>query len=174
MSKTSRKWILTGLITVFLALLAISTHHNIEYELGNRPSYAISSHDDHIKNGVMVLCYHRILSSNQMVRFDENVSPNSQFHDFNVNLPEFKKQMNYLQAHHIKVISMPELIEKVNDHEPIRGKSVVITFDDIDRTMIDNAFPVLLKHHYPFTDSITQVILVGTSRGRSWQPGRQF
>lgn len=154
MTKTQRKWALTGFIVLFLSLLAYSTHRNIEYELGNRPSYAISTHDQRIKNGVMVFCYHRILNNTRMVKFDEDVSPNSQFHDFNVNLPEFKQQMNYLQDHHIKVISMPELIRKIDRHEPLRGKMVTITFDDIDRTMIGNALPVLLKHHYPFTDSI--------------------
>lgn len=154
MNKTTRKIILSSVIVLFLIALAISVHHNIKYELGNRPSYAISARDQHIKNGVMVFCYHRVLNNNDMVKFDENVSPNSQFHDFNVNLPAFKRQMNALQANHIKVISLPKLIKIMDTHQPIHGKYVVLTFDDIDRTMIDNAFPVLQKHHYPFTDSI--------------------
>ncbi|GHP13317.1 intercellular adhesion protein [Lentilactobacillus fungorum] len=154
MNKTKRKWLLAGIVTLFLALLAFTTHRNIAYELGNRPSYAISAHDQRIKNGVMVFCYHRILADNQIVKFDEDVSPNSQFHDFNVNQPQFKQQMAYLHTHHIRVLSMPDLINTVNHRKPIRGKSVVITFDDIDRTMIENALPTLMRYHYPFTVSI--------------------
>lgn len=154
MTKTQRKWILVTVITVFLAFLAVSVHHNIKYQLGNKPDFEISHHDQYVKNGIMVFCYHRILAPNDMVKFDERVSPNSQFHDFNVNFPAFKSQMNYLQTHHIKVISMPQMIKMVEKRKPIHGRYVTITFDDIDRTMIDNALPVLLKHHYPFTDSI--------------------
>ncbi|GEP23218.1 polysaccharide deacetylase family protein [Lentilactobacillus diolivorans] len=156
MSKTKRKWILTTFILVFLALLAVTVRHNIKYQLGNRPSYAISKYDERIKNGVMVFCYHRVLddTDNDIVKFDEEVSPNSQFHDFNVNLSSFKHQMAYLQTHHIRVISLPTLIHMVTNRQPIHGRYVVITFDDIDRTVINNAFPVLLKYHYPFTDSI--------------------
>lgn len=154
MSKTSRKWILSGLIGVFLILLGFSVHRNIEYELGNKPDFQITKHDERVKNGVMVFCYHRILNTDGLVKFDENVSPNTQFHDFNVNLPSFKRQMNYLQNHHVKVISLPTMMKMVEKRVPLHGKYVVITFDDIDRTMIDNAMPVLLKHHFPFTDSI--------------------
>lgn len=154
MGKKTRLGILIGVIIAFLTILAISVHHNIKYELGNRPDYAISKRDEQIKNGVMVLCYHRILAANEIVKFDQQVSPNSQFHDFNVNLSQFKHQMDVIQAHHVKVLAMPQLIKLVEKHRPIHGRYVVITFDDIDRTMIDNALPVLLKHHYPFTDSI--------------------
>lgn len=154
MSKTSRKWILSGFILVFLVLLAVSVRHNIAYQLGNRPDFAISKRDQRIKNGIMVFSYHRILAPNDIVRFDEKVSPNTQFHDFNVNLPSFKKQMYYLKSHHIKVISIKQMIAMAHSKRPIRGKYVVITFDDVDRTSIDNAFPILEKLHYPFTQSI--------------------
>lgn len=154
MSKTSRKWILSGFIVAFLVALGFSVHRNIQYELGNKPDFQITKNDEHIKSGVMVFCYHRILNTSGLVKFDEEVSPNTQFHDFNVNLPSFKRQMNYLASHHVKVISMPTMIKMVDSHQAFHGKYVVISFDDIDRTMIDNALPVLMKHHYPFTDSI--------------------
>ncbi len=154
MSRTSRKWILSGFIVIFLALLAVSVRHNIEYQLGNRPDFAISKRDQRVKNGIMVFSYHRILNPTGLVKFDEAVSPNTQFHDFNVNLPSFKKQMYYLRSHHVKVISIKQMMAMAHSKRPIHGKYVVITFDDIDRTSIENAFPVLQKLHYPFTQSI--------------------
>ncbi|EEI20299.1 Poly-beta-1,6-N-acetyl-D-glucosamine N-deacetylase [Lentilactobacillus hilgardii] len=154
MNKKARVCILISIIATFLIFLAVSVNRNIRYEIGNHPSYAIPKQDEHIENGVMVFSYHRILNDQSIVKFDEMVSPNSQFHDFNVNLPAFKRQMNALQKNHIKVISLPDLIKMFAIHKKIRGKYVVLTFDDIDRTMIDNALPVLLKHQYPFTDSI--------------------
>lgn len=154
MSKTSRKWILAALITIFWALLAVSVRHNIAYQLGNRPDFSLSKRVQRTKNGILVFSFHRVLNPTDIVKFDEKVSPNTQFHDFNENLPIFKQQMNYLHTHHVKVISIKQMIAMAHSNRPIRGKYVVITFDDIDRTSIDNAYPVLKKLHYPFTQSI--------------------
>lgn len=98
MNKTTRKWLLAGFLLVFCGLLAVTVHRSITFELGNRPSYTISERDQQRPNGIMVFCYHRILDDNQVVKVDEKLSSNSQFHDFNVNVSDFKKQMNYLAA----------------------------------------------------------------------------
>ncbi len=45
MSKTTRKWILAGFLLLVLGALAVSVKRNIAFELGNKPSYAISTHD---------------------------------------------------------------------------------------------------------------------------------
>ncbi|GEK28642.1 polysaccharide deacetylase family protein [Furfurilactobacillus siliginis] len=116
----------------------------------------------------MVFCYHRILDDNQVVKVDERLSSNSQFHDFNVNVSDFKKQMNYLAAHHIKVISTAQMVQMVDQRQAIRGHYVVLTFDDIDRTTVDNAAPIMLKHHYPFT------ILVITGNTGEYRDGTKL
>lgn len=154
MSKTTRKWILAGFLLLVLGVLAVSVKRNIAFELGNKPSYAISTHDEKKPAGIMVFCYHRILDDNKTVKLDERLSPNSQFHDFNVNLSDFKQQMATLAREHVKVISTAQMVQMVESHRRIHGRYVVLTFDDIDRTTVDNAAPVMINHHFPFTVSI--------------------
>ncbi|HAT54982.1 MAG TPA: polysaccharide deacetylase, partial [Lactobacillus sp.] len=154
MSKTTRKWVLAGVLLVVLATLAVSVKRNIAFELGNKPSDAIPIHDERKPAGIMVFCYHRVLDDNKVVRLDERLSPNSQFHDFNVNLSDFKRQMATLARDHVKVISTAQMVQLVESHRRIHGRYVVLTFDDIDRTTVDNAAPVMIKHHFPFTISV--------------------
>lgn len=154
MSKTTRKWLLAGFLILIFTCLGISVQRNIKFELGNKTSYAISTHDQNMRAGIMVFCYHRVLKNTPTVRLDERLSSNSQFHDFNVNLNDFKAQMAYLHRHHIQVISTAEMIQLAMSHQRLKHRYVVLTFDDIDRTTIDNALPVMMKYRDPFTVSI--------------------
>ncbi|WP_054699848.1 polysaccharide deacetylase family protein [Secundilactobacillus odoratitofui] len=154
MTKIMRKWILGIIIVVFLGLIAINVKKNIKFELGNRENYALAAKDQKIKNGIMVLCYHRILNDNLAVKTVQAVSPNNQLHAYNVNLSDFKVQMNDLERQHIKVISTSEMVKMLKSNQPVRGKYVVLTFDDVDRTFAENAAPVMKQHHYPYTASI--------------------
>ncbi|GKT03849.1 polysaccharide deacetylase family protein [Furfurilactobacillus sp. WILCCON 0119] len=154
MSKTTRKWLLAGFAVIICVILGITVQRSIQFELGNRPSYAVSARDQHKQNGIMVFCYHRVLNDTDTVKLDERLSPNSQFHDFNVNLSTFKKQMAALKRDHVTVISTTQMTQMLNEHRHIHGRYVVLTFDDIDRTTIDNAAPVMKQHHFPFTVSI--------------------
>ncbi|WP_010621801.1 polysaccharide deacetylase family protein [Paucilactobacillus suebicus] len=154
MTKTTRKWILGIFIVFLLSALSFEVHKQVKFELGNRESYALSKKDEQTKNGIIVFCYHRVLNNNSTVKTVEKLSPNNQLHVYNVNLSTFKNQMNFLQKHHIKVISTTQMASMLQKHREVRGKYVVITFDDVDRTLAENAAPVLEKHHYPFTASI--------------------
>ncbi|MFC6254885.1 polysaccharide deacetylase family protein [Secundilactobacillus hailunensis] len=155
MTKTMRKWLLGIIIVVFIGLIAVNVRKSTKFELGTRENYALTSRDATIKNGIMVFCYHRILNNNDMmVKSVEALTPNNQLHVYNVNLSEFKKQMHFLQQHHIKVISTAQMAKMLKNNQPIHGKYVVLTFDDIDRTMTENAAPVMKHYGYPFTASI--------------------
>ncbi len=154
MKKTIRKWVLALFIVVFCGLLAINVQKNIHFELGNRPSFALPSQTTKIKNGIIIFCYHRVIKDTPIVKAIEKISPNNQLHVYNVNLTSFKKQMNFLKQNHIKVISTNEMVKMLSHHHPIKGKYVVITFDDIDRTIPENAAPILIKDKFPFTLSV--------------------
>lgn len=101
-------------------------------------------------NGIAILCYHRISPSNDMTYFAQKNSNNSQLHSFNVNKNTFEKQMNYLKRNHIPVISLNKAIQLVKQG-PLKKKYVVLTFDDIDQTIIKNALPLLHQYHFPYT-----------------------
>lgn len=154
MTKTTRKWVLGIAIMAFLAILAVNVRKSIKFELGNRENYALASNDMKIKNGIMVFCYHRILDDNVAVKTVESLTPNNQLHVYNVNLSAFKHQMALLHQHHVRVISTHQMVQMLAKNRPIHGKYVVLTFDDIDRTMTENAAPVMAKYGYPYTASI--------------------
>lgn len=154
MTKTTRKWLLGIFIAAFLILLTVTVQKNLKFELGNRENFALADSDKRLKNGIMVLCYHRVLNDNTAVKTVEDLTPNNQLHAYNENLSQFKQQMDYLAKHHVKVISTSQMVTMLKKHKTVHGKYVVLTFDDIDRTLVENAAPVMKKHHYPFTASI--------------------
>lgn len=155
MTKTMRKWVLGIIIVVFIGLVAVNVRKSTKFELGTRENYALASNDAKTKNGIMVLCYHRILNDDdKMVKTVEALTPNNQLHVYNVNVSAFRKQMRFLHQHHIRVISTTQMLNMLKNNQPIHGKYVVLTFDDIDRTMVENAAPVMKQYDYPFTASI--------------------
>lgn len=155
MTKTMRKWVLGFIIIAFVGLIAVNVRKSTKFELGTRENYALASSDTNIKDGIMVFCYHRILNDNDpMVKSIEALTPNNQLHVYNVNVSAFKKQMQFLHRHHIKVISTAQMISMLKNNQQVHGKYVVLTFDDIDRTMAENAAPIMKHYGYPFTASI--------------------
>lgn len=105
--------------------------------------------------GIMVLCYHRITPSNSLTLYAQKKSFNSQLHAFNVPEKDFKAQMKYLHDQHVKVISIEKMYELLHSNQPLKDKYVVLTFDDIDHTIINNAIPTVEKYHFPYTVFIT-------------------
>ncbi|MGV7331537.1 hypothetical protein PJK51_29365, partial [Mycobacterium kansasii] len=63
-------------------------------------------------------------------------------------MQDFEQQMTFLKKNHIKVLTSSELIEKLNKKEVI-GKAVVVTFDDIDKSLPENAYPIMKKLDLP-------------------------
>jgi peptidoglycan/xylan/chitin deacetylase (PgdA/CDA1 family) len=62
----------------------------------------------------------------------------------------FEKQMLYL-AKQCRLISLNDLIERIDNQKPILDKTVIVTFDGGYRDNYDNAFPILQNHKIPCT-----------------------
>lgn len=103
-----------------------------------------------IKDGVIVLAYHRILQKNEVVNFAQKVSKNPQLQEYNVSQDNFNAQMAWLKKENISVWSSDDLIKHVKAND-IRGKHVVLTFDDIDTTLPRNAAQTMFREKLPFT-----------------------
>ncbi|GEA94308.1 polysaccharide deacetylase family protein [Weissella viridescens] len=112
------------------------------------PAYSGMFHQE--SNGVTVLTYHRILKDSGLNRAAKHVSSNDQLHEYNVTETEFKKQMDFLAKKHVKVISYEEMLN-MKANGPIHGKYVVLTFDDVDRSMPENAANILEQKQFPYT-----------------------
>lgn len=104
------------------------------------------------KNEIVILMYHRV-----------NDSINK---ELSVKEKNFKRQMEYLKKKKYQVISMDEAERKIKNRD-IRGKTIVLTFDDGYEDFYTNSFPVLKKHGYP---SIVYIVpgYIGTAKVFPW------
>ena len=141
-----------GLIAILVFMSTRETKKYVQDGKKEQPDFAYESllKDN---DGIIVLCYHRVLKDTVVTNFAYSISHNSQLHEYNVFLQDFEQQMTFLKKNHIKILTSSELIEKLNKKEVI-GKAVVITFDDIDKSLPENAYPIIKKLDLPFTQFI--------------------
>ena len=63
----------------------------------------------------------------------------------------FEHQMEFLKAHHYRVLPLAELVSEIKSGKKIPMETVAITFDDGYLDNFKNAFPVLKKMDFPAT-----------------------
>ena len=103
-------------------------------------------------NGCLVLSYHRILSSNKMLKFLGTIAGNKQLTTYNINKDNFEKQILYMKEKGVSFITPEQFSLYLEGKKPLPSeKCVLITFDDIDETVYLNAFPILKKYNIPAT-----------------------
>ncbi|WP_165964699.1 polysaccharide deacetylase family protein [Periweissella cryptocerci] len=148
--------IIIGLVLFLVGVLVIelvSAAQQIQQAAKTQPNYSNTKAFRSSENGIVVLCYHRILKQTDTVKMAEQISQDAQLQTFNVPVNEFAHEMRYLKSQHIPVISPSEMLKLVHGGK-INRKYVVITFDDIDRTVIENAVPILKRYQFPYTTFI--------------------
>jgi len=67
----------------------------------------------------------------------------------------FSAHMGYLKDNGFDVIGLMDLVRMVQDRVSIPDKSIVITFDDGYRSVLENALPVLHRYHFTATVFVT-------------------
>jgi len=139
------------LLSGLLVLTVISSKKTVEESQALTPEFDYQ----HLfrQDGMIVLVYHRVLKETTAVKMAKSVSKHTQLHTYNVPLNAFEKQMAYLDARQVAVYSVPDMIAQMKAGG-ISGRSVAVTFDDIDITMYRNALPVLKQYNIPFTTFI--------------------
>ncbi|MHA8137818.1 polysaccharide deacetylase family protein [Lactobacillaceae bacterium Scapto_B20] len=163
MTRRARKIIVWIVAILIVFGMSLTIHRTVQYDKGGNTNYALDRQSAKMKNGILVFCYHRIIKDDLGINIVKSLSDNSQLHDFAVTDSQFKSQMKFLKDNHVKVISGQQMYEMVSNHEPIKGKYAVLTFDDIDRSTIENAMPVMEKYKFPFT---TFIVTGNTGRYR--------
>ena len=89
------------------------------------------------RSRAIILTYHRIR--------DDDKDP-----DITVAVQNFEKQIQYLRKNFL-ILSLKELIERMQASLPFEEDCAVITFDDGYKDNYQNAFPVLMKNDLPAT-----------------------
>lgn len=101
---------------------------------------------------VAVLMWHDVVPSHKEVWFDTTVA-------------ELKSQFEAIKRYRCHVIPMDTLIQSLKQGTPLPSRPVVLTFDDNNQGLYDNAFPLLKQYHYPATFFVhTNYIGVTTSK----------
>jgi len=79
-------------------------------------------------------------------RFGEDTYPST-----NIRVSQFQDQIDYLADNNFTVLSLPEVIQALQDNAPLPDKVVTITVDDAYRSVYDVAYPLLREKGWPFT-----------------------
>ena len=92
------------------------------------------------QKGAAILMYH-------------SVGDNDVF--FTVALETFSRQLDYLKKNNYQVVSLSDLVERLEKGRKIPLQTVVLRFDDGYRDNYDNVFPILKKYNFPATIFLT-------------------
>jgi peptidoglycan/xylan/chitin deacetylase (PgdA/CDA1 family) len=68
---------------------------------------------------------------------------------------QFYKQMDYLAAHDYQVLTLEDLSRRIQAHQELPGRSVVLTLDDGFLDNYTHAFPILRQFGFPATIFLT-------------------
>lgn len=132
---------------IFITLIAILYFYFNSFENSESITSYMKKYNS-IETGTVVLNYHEVKKDRF---FDFTKKQNSNI--YNVPLSRFEEEINYIIANDIPVISMDELNNNLKSGN-FTEKNLVITFDDIDKTVYENAYPILKENNIPFTSFI--------------------
>ena len=64
----------------------------------------------------------------------------------------FKAHIQWIKENDFQVVSLPKLIEKLQNKKQLNhSKVVALSFDDANSSVCENAWPILKRHQLPFT-----------------------
>jgi len=127
------------------------------------PAAAQQSGDDGpaVDNGAVVLMYHR---------FGEEKYPST-----NVRMEQFKAHIAELSKDKYTVLPLPEILDALDDGEPLPERAVAITVDDAYESFFTEAWPLLKEADMPVTlFAATQPIAQGLKTIMSWDQLETF
>ncbi len=103
-----------------------------------------------IKDGCLGLNYHRVQDDNFFVKAARSTLQSDEFVQYSVLESEFQEQIDALIEADATFMTEEQLLNaKAQGSFP--DKCVWISFDDIDRSVYENAFPILKEANVPFT-----------------------
>ncbi len=91
----------------------------------------------HGSEGAVIFMYHR---------FGESRYPST-----NIEMNQFRFQLEYLKKHHYNVWPLSKIVQTLEDGKSLPPKTVALTMDDAYRSVYMQAFPLLKQYHFPFT-----------------------
>ena len=94
----------------------------------------------------------------------------SRYPSTNIKKEQFVNHINELLKPKYNVINIERALLAINNIEPIKDRSVVITIDDAYSSVYKYAWPILKKHNLPFTLFISTDVIDNKTPGyMSWE-----
>ncbi len=119
-----------------------------------------------MKKGLLalLLCYFHITSFAAVIL---------QYHHVNDSTPkstsitpqQFEVHLQYLKDHQFNVVPLSQVINDIKNQQPLKDKTVAITFDDAYIDVLTQAKPILDKFNYPYTIYVNPGI-INSNEGR--------
>lgn len=103
-----------------------------------------------LENGCMGLNYHRVLDDTLLIKSARAILQSKELVQYSVLQSEFKEQIDTLKAAGAVFLTEEELLQAKADNV-FPEKCVWISFDDVDTSVYENAFPILEEAGVPFT-----------------------
>lgn len=100
--------------------------------------------------GCLALNYHRVREDRMSTKILESLSGSEELSLYSVYDDEFEYQMKTLKEEKAYFATVEEILHFQEQGE-FPDRCVWISFDDIDRTVYEQAFPVMKKYEIPFT-----------------------
>ncbi len=107
-----------------------------------------------LDNGFHTLMYHEIVDREGYNRSNyKGIKVKQDYEDV---LPEvlfafkdeFEKQMEYLYKNNYTTLTLNQVIDYYYNNKPLPEKSVLLTFDDLYKSLLINAYPILKKYNF--------------------------
>ncbi len=102
------------------------------------------------ENICVALNYHRVKKPKIWFKSIEAITNSKELSKYNVYEDDFKKQMTMLKEQGAYFATLDEMI-KFREEGNFPEKCVWISFDDVDKSVYENAFPILKEMNIPFT-----------------------
>lgn len=83
---------------------------------------------------------------------------------------QFEVHLKYLEEHSFNVVPLSQVIDKIKNKQPLKDKTVAITFDDAFLDLLTHAKPLLDRYNYPYTIFVNPAIISRNSPSYlSWE-----
>lgn len=132
-----------SLIVVFIALIIID-----KSKAEIKP--AMSFPEPLKQEGCLGLTYHRVRKDHIITKVIETLTTSDELRNYSVYKSEFEEQIQILLENNATFVTPAELRE-FREKGNYPKNCVWISFDDVDKTVYENAFPILKKYKIPFT-----------------------
>ncbi|HSI66005.1 MAG TPA: polysaccharide deacetylase family protein [Planococcus sp. (in: firmicutes)] len=105
---------------------------------------------EELEAGCLALNYHRVLDDTLLVKSARSLMQSKELVQFSVLESEFQEQIDALKNAGVVFMTEENLL-RAKAENAFPEKCVWISFDDIDRSVYENAFPILKEANVPFT-----------------------